>query len=270
MKDAAITFRLSKIHYSHAGNGPKLLLCFHGYAESEQSFHFLQKYLPPDYQLIAIDLPYHGKTQWNEGLRCSPADLLAIVNAIRARHRLQQARITLMGFSMGGRMALSILQSIPAEIDKILLLAPDGLKVNLWYWLSTQTLIGNRLFHYTMKKPSWFFFLLNATNRLGILNQSVYKFTRHYIHDEGIRLQLYHRWTSLRHIKPNLPLIKEQIRQYAIEVQLFYGRYDRIIRHERGTKFRRGIERYCHLHLLDTGHQVLQEKNAAAICRFLK
>jgi pimeloyl-ACP methyl ester carboxylesterase len=49
------------------------------------------------------------------------------------------AQYLLMGFSLDGRIALSVLELMPAGVSRLVLLAPDGLKINFWYWLSTQT-----------------------------------------------------------------------------------------------------------------------------------
>jgi len=111
----------------------------------------------------------------------------------------------------------------------------------------------------------WFFSLLKAGNKLKLINQSVLKFTRHYINDTTVRRLLYERWTTMRAIKPNLAFIKKLIRAHNLPVRLLYGQYDRIIRPERGEKFRRGIESFCTLHIIQTGHQVLQEKQVKEI-----
>jgi pimeloyl-ACP methyl ester carboxylesterase len=269
MQSAFINYRTSKIHYSYGGSGEKLLLCLHGYGESEKTFHFLEHYLPAGYRLLAIDLPFHGETTWNEGLEFSADDLIAITNSICQQHGGNMGRLTLAGFSMGGRVALSLLEKIPAQTDKVILLAPDGLKVNIWYRLATRTFIGNRLFHFTMRYPQWFMWLLKTGNVLGLINQSIYKFTRYYIHDQQVREELYNRWTCMRNIKPHLSVIKKTVVQHAIPVRLLYGQYDRIIRHERGEKFRRGMESFCTLQVIPTGHQVLQEKNVTVILELL-
>jgi pimeloyl-ACP methyl ester carboxylesterase len=101
---AFLTYRSSQLHYCWFGAGQKTVLCLHGYGESEQSFHFLEKHLSRDYTVIALDLPFHGKTQWQEGLTFSTADLLAITEALLAKHAAGTDRITLLGFSMGGRV----------------------------------------------------------------------------------------------------------------------------------------------------------------------
>lgn len=271
MHAARITFRSSSIHYLYAGTGPEVVICFHGYGESAHSFECLQKQLSPEvYTIIAIDLPFHGDTYWKEGSPFQVTDLAAILQDIGQTRFPGRSPFILIGYSMGGRVALSLCQQIPGQIKKVILLAPDGLKLNFWYWLATQSRAGNRLFHFTMEHPRWFTWILQLGNRLGLINQSIFKFTRQYIHDRAVRRQLYNRWMGMRRFRPSLPLIKAHIRAHRLAVHLVYGQYDRIIRHETGEKFRKGMEEACFLHILPTGHQVLQEKNAALIKEILE
>jgi Predicted hydrolases or acyltransferases (alpha/beta hydrolase superfamily) len=265
-----ITYKTSVIHYSWLGAGHQLLLCLHGYGESAASFHFLCPHLPKNFSLLAIDLPFHGHTDWREGLSFTTNDLVNIIDAIRIKHTHTNAQLTLLGFSMGGRIALQLLQHIPEKINRVILLAPDGLKVNVWYWLSTQTTPGNKLFLYTMRHPQWFFYLLTICNRLRLINQSIYKFVRYYLHDSTARRLLYERWTCLNSIRPHLTSIKKIIHNFRVPVRLLYGKYDRIIRPERGEKFRDGIESFCTLQVIQAGHQLLQEKHVQEIIRLLQ
>jgi pimeloyl-ACP methyl ester carboxylesterase len=80
MQTSFLPYRSSQVHYCWFGTGQKLILCLHGYGESLESFQFLEKYIGKEYTLIAIDLPFHGKTQWNEGLQFSVADLVTITH----------------------------------------------------------------------------------------------------------------------------------------------------------------------------------------------
>lgn len=266
MQSAILLYKRSTVHYRYGGKGIRLLCCFHGYGENANSFDFLETELGEEYTIVAIDLPFHGLTKWEEGLDFPVTDLTKIVQAVLiARGKDPKAGFTLMGFSMGGRAALSLLQSIPQQVERMVLLAPDGLKVNRWYWLATQTMIGNGLFRFTMHYPGWFFFMLNIGNKLKLINQSIYKFTRHYIHDPAIRKELYYRWTCMRHITPNLQFIREHIREYKIPVRLLYGQYDRIILPQPAERFRAGVEEWCTIIMLPAGHQVLQEKYSAYI-----
>jgi pimeloyl-ACP methyl ester carboxylesterase len=233
------------------------MICFHGYGEGGDSFEFLGRYLGSAYSFYAIDLPFHGHTVWNEGLDFTKSDLEAIINTIVENRAAPWA---LAGFSLGGRIALSLYQDLPGRFNSLVLLAPDGLKVNFWYWLATQTKAGNRFFRFTMKHPGWFFGLLKVFASLRLVNKSIFKFVNYYIGDASVRTELYTRWTALRKLQPGVKKIKSLIGEHHTNVQLVYGKFDRIILPVVGENFIKGIESNCSLHILEGGHQVLHEK----------
>ncbi|HEY8971761.1 MAG TPA: alpha/beta fold hydrolase, partial [Puia sp.] len=241
MPHHSLTFSQSCISYYRWGKGPRLLLCFHGYGESAPGFSFLEDILGDAFTILAIDLPFHGQTDWKEA-PLTPATLLTIIDEIISANVCPsdeppaaapvpvelppaapvQAIPTpekgapplagssgwwLMGYSMGGRIALSLLEHAPERIDRLILLAPDGLVVNPWYWLATQTRPGRQLFKWTMYHPGWFFLVLRMGNKLGLVNPSVYKFVANYVDNKEIRSALYTRWTGLRLFKPRLAMI---------------------------------------------------------------
>ncbi|MBK5272965.1 MAG: alpha/beta hydrolase [Bacteroidia bacterium] len=262
MENQRHLYKNSSISYYSFGTGARVVVCFHGYGEDATSFDFLGKYGGSQYSFISIDLPFHGHTEWKEELSFTINDLQQIVKEIP---ELKNRKLILLGFSLGSRVALCLYQAMPKQIDKIVLLAPDGLKVNFWYWLSTQTWIGKKLFAFTMNHPGWFFGILKIFNKLGLVNVSIYKFINYYIGDKDARLSLYHRWIALRKMKPVISLIKSFITEYKTTVRLLYGKHDRIILSVRGEKFKKGIEEQCRLTVIHTGHQVLHEKHAKEI-----
>ena len=264
-----IPFRSSRFHYSRWGTGPRILFAFHGYGESGTSFGFLEDALGRDYTIVAIDLPFHGATEWREGLFFAPGDLLTVMTAIAAVLGGEEEGWWLMGYSMGGRVALQLLELAPSRVRRMVLLATDGLQMNFWYWLATQTRAGNALFRWTMRRPAWLFFLLRTGDLLRLVNPSIYKFTAHYVDDQAVREILYARWTTMRGFRPHLDRVGGFIRQYRIPVRLLYGSYDRIIRWERGERFRRPNVPYCELMLLPAGHQLLQAKFLEVIAKAL-
>jgi pimeloyl-ACP methyl ester carboxylesterase len=267
MESAFITYQSSQIHYCKAGYGNKLLLCFHGYGESAESFSFLEKSIAAEFTLLAIDFPFHGKTTWKEGLLFTTEDLLNIMVTIIP---FQNAKMFFLGFSMGGRVALALLQSVPKNVEKMILLAPDGLKLNFWYGLATQTSMGNRLFQFTMNNPRWFFLLLKIAGRLRLVNQGVFKFANHYLHDKQMRKDLYDRWSVMRQFKPHIKKIKQAVRANNIQLRLLCGKYDKVIRPKNAERLITGIESHCILSIIDSGHELLKEKNASEIMRLLK
>jgi pimeloyl-ACP methyl ester carboxylesterase len=249
--------------------GSRILFAFHGYGESAGSFDILEEPLGHDFTIVAIDLPYHGATEWREGFYLAPADLLNIMEEIAFGLPGRLSGWSLLGYSMGGRVALQLLQLAPAKMRQLVLLATDGLQMNPWYWLVTQTTAGNRLFRWTMRRPAWLFFLLRTGDALRLVNPSIYRFTAHYVDDPQTRERLYARWTTMRGFRPDLKIVGGYIRHYRIPVKLLYGSYDRIIRWERGERFRRLNEPFCELTLLPAGHQLLQAKFVEVIVKAL-
>lgn len=270
MKADYYSYRKSQIHYYRFGNGPQPVACFHGYGEDAASFVFLEKYAGDVFTFYSIDLPWHGNTQWNENLPFTISQLQEIVAGILSNQWSDDhPKPILMGYSLGGRMVLSLYEAESAQVERIVLLAPDGLKVNFWYWLATQTWAGNKFFAFTMKKPGWFFGMLKVLNKLKLVNASIFKFVNFYIGNKEVRHQLYTRWTGLRKIRPHLSSIKKSVRKHETPVRLIYGKHDRIILSSVGEKFKKGIEEHCTITVINAGHQVLQERYLSEIMQNL-
>lgn len=261
-----ISYKNSRIHCLQWGTGEKLLLCFHGFGEEAGSFMSLALRLQHQYTIIAMDLPLHGQTNWNEGLRCTTADIVHMIDKVPALHNRS---FSLAGFSMGGRVALAVYEQIPRRVQQLVLLAPDGLKTNFWYWLATQTAIGNRLFRHLMKNPEPFFAVTGMLKNMHMINMGVYHYVTQYLKQEDMRSRLYNIWTTMRKIRPRSAIIQSLISGHKTPVVFIYGRYDRVIRYTTGLAFKKRAGDCCTLHILPCGHRVLQEKNTAAIAALL-
>jgi pimeloyl-ACP methyl ester carboxylesterase len=251
-----ISYRQSQIHYYRFGPGPSYICCFHGYGEDGSKFGLFERELGASYTLISIDLPFHGKTVWNEGLLLKPAELLEIINSIIPKEK----HIALMGYSMGGRVCLQLLASFPHRFHQLVLMAPDGLHKNPWQKLATQTWIGNRLFAFSMRYPGWMFVLMRLTGSLGLFNKSIIRFVHHYLDHEQERKILYQRWTTMRLFRPSFAGLKKIISDHKIPVLLIFGKYDRVILASHGYRLQKGIDRWVSVTELTAGHHLLQEK----------
>lgn len=265
MESFYLPFRRSRIHCLRFGQGPNPAICLHGYGETAESFAFLERSAGHLYTYYALDLPFHGQTDWKD-----PAPEALQLRELVTGLTGDSTPITLIGFSLGGRVALSLYQAMPEQIEKLVLLAPDGLKLNFWYWLSTQNWLGNHLFAFTMRKPHWFLGFVKWLNKMKLINASIFKFVNYYIGDAQVRQQLYQRWTGLRRIRPDLSLIKEKINEQKTPVKLVYGKFDRIILSSVGEKFRKNIESHAEITLIHAGHQLLQEKYTAELLKVLQ
>jgi len=265
MQSRFIPYNNSSIHYCVYGSGDKLVFCFHGYGEQAESFAFLESSLGKTHTLIAIDMPFHGETQWLEGLSFTPAQLVAIIRSIQAvTPAFNKPDFSLLGYSMGGRVALHLLQELPERIARAVLVAPDGLHKNFWYRFSTQTSIGKKVFRRAMYKPQRVFWLLKKAAQFKLMHQSIIKVAHYYLDDADERIKLYQRWTTMHAFKPSLPKLKKLVAQHHVPVRFLFGKYDNIILSTHSNFFKDDTQN-IKVEVIEAGHRLLQEKHAAAI-----
>jgi pimeloyl-ACP methyl ester carboxylesterase len=252
-----IPYKDSTVAFHSYGTGAPVMIALHGYGETGSSFSVLAPFLNSSFSMICPDLPFHGETEWKE----NNFDTNALYEMLNTVVPLSLRKITLVGYSMGGRIALAFAQQYPELVEKLVLIAPDGLHKNFWYWLATQTSSGNKLFASTMKNPGWIVSLMNTARKFRLLNKSIFKFVHYYLDDETARKQLYERWTSFKTFNPSLKKLRGEKKYKTV---LIYGKYDRIISFAKGKQLSKKNE-CISIKLLQTGHQVLAEKHAKAI-----
>jgi pimeloyl-ACP methyl ester carboxylesterase len=259
-----IDYKNSKVQYLQFGTGGVLVCCLHGFGEAANSFSILEKNNEA-FTFFAIDMPLHGETKWNESLGVTPNDILNILELILEKEKINKQPFVLIGYSLGARVALSVYEKYPDKISKLIVIAPDGMKVNFWYWLSTQTFLGNLFLKFAILHSKGFLKTVSFLRKAKLINTGVAKFASPYLHNEKISLLVYKVWTAYRHCKPNMAHIKNLIKQHQTKMELIYGRNDNVIAYKTGEKFRTGIEDLCEITILEAGHQILKKKYAAAI-----
>jgi len=266
MNSHYLEYKNSIIHYRYSGEGPETVVCFHGFGTYANTFDWLASHVP-GHRFIAFDLPYHGETKWNDGDTFTPEQLIEIIDACA---HVAVDRFALLGYSMGGRISLELIQLVPHRITRLILLAPDGLHYNPFYWFSTQTSLGNSLFKKIMAKPDAFVKPLKKAEKLGLVNKGLIKFVDRYLEDGAIREKVYIVWTLFRKFKPDLKQVAREINSRDIPTILIYGRFDSIIPLGPGEKFFHRLHSVRRLEILETGHKVLHVRNAPYIADGVK
>ncbi len=266
MVEKQLQHKNSIISYECFGSGQDYIFCFHGYGQAAYRWEIITPYLDKRFTLVAFDLPYHGNTQWNKADAFSAPELLAIIRKILPAAASQ---FYLLGYSMGGRIALGLLQHAPQMVKKIVLLAPDGLHRNPWYRFATHTRVGRNLFYNFAKNPKLIVTLAKQLKKRGIISDTYLNLAQHYINDEALRMQLYYRWIGTSHFHPNLVLLKQTLTKFHTPVEMVFARHDRIIVADHGIEFIKGLEKQARIHILDTGHAFLYAPQASFIASLL-
>lgn len=251
-----------KLHFLQWGSGERLLLAFHGYANHAGLFNGLEPLLKDRYTVVSVDLPYHGKSVWEPSNEFSPDDLIALADHFRKAY--DKERFSLLGFSLGGRMSLYLIQERPQWVDQAVLMAPDGLAFNTFYYFVTRTWSGQSLFANMLQKPDRYFRFIDLLHRRKWLDPSRYKFLMHYLETPDARRFLGDVWPSLRFIIPEKKKVQEAVRKHHIPLHLVMGRYDRVIPLKLAERLAAGVAD-IHLHVLEKGHKLLDEETAALV-----
>lgn len=264
MPEFFVTINTNKICVHVFGSGPRLLIAFHGFKESGDNFYVFENILGKEFTLYAPDLPYCGSTIWNG----SVFEMKEVEFLMRTLlDHFGADRFTLLGFSMGGRIALCAASVFIPEIEALILLAPDGLKVNPWYYFVTQTKIGHTLFRYLVYHPLWLHFIIEAGLKLHLTNESVYKFVKMHTDDKEQRMLVYKVWTCMKNLSPDITEIKKQIKRRHLPVIFIFGKYDRIFPPGHGKIFEEVPT--AKILALDYGHQLLKQETGEEIFRYL-
>lgn len=146
-----ISLGTNQLYYVKTGIGKRLLVAFHGYGNDAYLFTPFNKYLEQDFTIISIDLPHHGKSVWPDKIQFGKKELISLITTIKTDMGVE--KVSLMGYSLGGRVCLTAVELMPEIVDKVLLMAPDGLVVNPFYYFATRNYIGRKLFKGFVTKP---------------------------------------------------------------------------------------------------------------------
>ena len=218
--------------------------------------------------MISPDLPFHGATDWNEEA-FEISDIYAIVQQIIETEGFAKRKLHILGYSVGGRVALSFLEHYATQVSSLTLVAPDGFYRNPWYRFAAQTIVGNKLFRATVDKPNWFVRLLSISRKFGMVSESNHKFVEYFFQDQVMRTSLYNRWRILRHFKPGLKNIRSLIVSERVKVRMLFGDQDYIIRYKPGMYFAQTSAGDIEAKVVHAGHQLLQSRYSTEIIDML-
>jgi pimeloyl-ACP methyl ester carboxylesterase len=246
------------LNYQVIGKGNKHIIAFHGFGKTSNDYQLFSEYFGSEYKVFAVDLFYHGKTKI-DGRK---------VRAFSKRHlrdffqdfitHLGINKFEVMGYSMGGRMALFFLEQFAAQIEKIYLLAPDGLKKEFWNWLVTNTKTGKNLYGFTIHHPGWLKTAVSAGKKFNILPEKIDKFLDLSFGTKGARLRVYRVWKLYKHIAFDMDVLQLLAKQHQIKFEIVVGKKDPVVSPKQCRDFHDQIGKNSRYHLIAAGHDLFK------------
>jgi pimeloyl-[acyl-carrier protein] methyl ester esterase len=105
-------------HEVHGTKGARDLVLLHGWSVNLRVWDGLVRQLAPHFRVITIDLPGHGGSDWD------PKGSTPAAQAWRVHETLASLseRYCLLGWSLGGQVAMDLAAALPAAIDRLALI----------------------------------------------------------------------------------------------------------------------------------------------------
>jgi pimeloyl-[acyl-carrier protein] methyl ester esterase len=120
---------MNSLHIEVSGTGPDLVL-LHGWGLNVRVWEGLVQKLSGRFRTIAVDLPGHGRSPWMPGRRTPAEQAWLVHSALSAVSN----RYSLLGWSLGGQIALDLAAAMPAQIDRLVLVSATPRFVSAGDW----------------------------------------------------------------------------------------------------------------------------------------
>lgn len=244
----------ARLFYQVYGSGERVVLAFHGYGQDHSHFQTIAAALP-QIKLIAFDLFFHGRSVLPKKDMPLQKDYLArIITKFLEQHHID--RFSLLAFSMGGKFAFTLLEYFPDKVDRLLLVAPDGISTSFWYSLATYPGWLQGLFKRTVVRPARFFTFINWLEKRRLVDRGLIKFAAYQMNSTQKRLRVYKSWVGYRALTFDIRKIVRILNSRQVPLTLILGEYDQVISGKRLQVFARNVNN-CQVVVLKTGHTFL-------------
>ncbi|MCS7036341.1 MAG: alpha/beta fold hydrolase [Saprospiraceae bacterium] len=260
-----IEHRGGRIHCLQLGVGERLLVALHGFGDRARLFAVLEKALSEHYTVVAFDLPFHGQTVWPRAT-FDKSDLLAVVEQIR--QRLGCERLSLMGFSFGARLALAMVPDLLPRLERLFLLAPDGIRTQGMGLAVRVPLWLRRWLARVAEHPAPILRLVVWGHRLGLLPPLVASFLRFHLARPERRQRVFGCWLALDSFYLRRRGTRAIWEQSGLPVDIFVGTEDDIVHRKTLRHLAQGLPN-VRVFQLHGGHRIVSEVLAEQLKRLL-
>jgi pimeloyl-ACP methyl ester carboxylesterase len=259
-----------QIEYKQWGQGSEVVVFFHGFGRTLEDAVFFLPLLKPHQSLVSVSLFGHGESTFPakrlEKDPLQPEEWESLMEAFMGHFGVPT--IHLVGYSMGGRVAMVTALLLQDKARSLLLLAPDGFKINPLYTFASGTRLGRRLYRYFMNRPSGLFRLAAALNAIGLLSDKLLRFVHVHLDTREKRELVHDAWLVYRAFFPNLHEVGSWVDNLSTSFAAVFGRYDAIIPSRLANRLEPKIHRIpktSWFFEVDLGHRLLEKKTMDCI-----
>lgn len=267
MNDTITEYKGYRLFATRFGHGPEPLLAFHGFGQRADIWRVFGETLSEKYTVYAFEHFHHGRSFYPPNKRksapFSPDTWRGLMDTFLTRNGIDT--FSLMGYSLGGKTALQTLEFFPERVNRLVLLAPDGVIESGWYKFVSRNPAGEFLYKSFINKPGVLFGVMKGMTRLGAVTEKEYKFASSQLDSEEKRKLVYYTWRSYALLRPHLATIKEIINRRGIPAHIITGKYDTVLNPRIGATFIQGLHPGCSHLEIKASHDLLRLKTAEVL-----
>ncbi|NRB48572.1 MAG: alpha/beta hydrolase [Saprospiraceae bacterium] len=257
MKSQFIHTDKGRIHFLSWGQGERLIIAFPGFSNPASLFEPIGTALQDECTIVALDLPFHGSTQW-QSEQYTRTDVEEWIEAVLTQ--FGKDHFEWMGFSLGGRIILSMLDFFPQQLQGIHLIAPDGLATYRTFYPSlVPQFIRRGLFHSMARRPDRWLRLARRLHDWRLLDYFSLIYIEKQLRTSIQTDRLFKTWLSL----PNFPVSTRQSRRILLQRNLPFslslGTRDKFVNTDSIKRWSKPISQ-VQLHVFDQGHQLVNHE----------
>ncbi len=249
-----------RLHVRDTGprNAPAVLL-LHGFGASLHAWEAWAELLSADRRVIRLDLPGFGLTGPDPTGNYTDARTVEVLAALM--DELGVRRASVVGSSMGGRVAWFFAASEPGRVDKLVLMAPDGFAgPGREYGKAPEVPFVARLLPYVLPERLLRPMLARAYGDPAVLTEDVFARYRDMLLAPGVRRAIVARMGQSVLEEPG-PLLR-RIRAPAL---LVWGEKDALVPFSNAADYARALPESAIVSFPELGHVPHEEAPARSL-----
>ncbi|MGB0880854.1 MAG: alpha/beta hydrolase [Polaribacter sp.] len=257
-----------ELEYYKYGSGSIPLLAFHGFGRHAQDYQVFEELFGSKYTIYAFNLFHHGKSKYpSERVESNTFTKTEFTNLFKGFFsQFPNEKFGIMGYSLGGKIALMFTEIFPSQVESLWLFAPDGIKLNFWYIVASKTAMGRGVYKYFLENPGLFFSMVNGLHKTKLINDKLKKFAMNNMDEKEKRELVYTVWLTFKDTNPKMNQVIANIKKHEIPVFQFFGKNDKVIKPKLGSWFSNKINQTENYHVLQAGHNLLTHRT----CNFIE
>ena len=257
-------------------NPERVVVAFHGFGRPMSE---MGSYLPlyePCTAMLSIGIAHqNGSTVPSSSSSPPVLDPSLLQEAIEEwLNELNWAHLPkhLLGYSLGGRISLTLFERNPKVWSGMILLAPDGFKKNAMYRFAVETAMGRACWAFVDRHAEAVRSFIRGLRRARIIPAHLEHFALHHTEDHAMRQLVSNTWKTHRLFWPSRRGTAKawgQLPQRDVHVHAVFGDRDAIIPWAWSRPWRHLGSSHVHFVTVNSGHVMRHPETVEAIHRVI-